>query len=188
MVLGVPEWTQNGSKLIGKWQKISKMASKTWKLKDRFFDDFLDCQKTSPTELREQKAYPKILIFRPGERLPLTWRVNPSDPTQACPRLPKTPRDASRRHKTPRDDATRRNETPRDATRRHETPRDASETRFSCKFSRFWAILSPFWDPRGISFRCFSGIHVLFYFLLYFFNEFQPKSLQLSICFSVTFS
>ena len=69
--------------------------------------------------------------------LPLTWRVNPSDPTQGGPRLPKTPRDASRRHKTPRDDATRRNETRRDATRRHETPRDVSETRFSCNFSRF---------------------------------------------------
>ena len=60
--------------------------------------------------------------------LPLTWRVNPSDPTQGGPRLPKspeTPRDATRRHETMRRDATRRNETPQDVSRRLQ---DASET------------------------------------------------------------
>ena len=66
---GVPEWTQNGSELVGKLQKISEICSKAWNLRDRFFDDFLDCQKTDPRELRLQKMYPELLIFRSGERV-----------------------------------------------------------------------------------------------------------------------
>ena len=59
----VPEWTKNGSEFIGKWQKISKMASKTWNLKDCFFDDFSDCQKTSPGGGETFNSFLKIHKF-----------------------------------------------------------------------------------------------------------------------------
>ena len=44
---GVPELTQNGSELIGKILKISKMGQKLFFSRGYFFDDFLGGQKTS---------------------------------------------------------------------------------------------------------------------------------------------
>ena len=38
---GVPEVTQNGSKLIENSLEIEKVTKKTWKLRGQFFDDFL---------------------------------------------------------------------------------------------------------------------------------------------------
>ena len=45
---GVPRWSQNGSELIEKILKISKIDSKKSFLRGRFFDDFLVGQKTFP--------------------------------------------------------------------------------------------------------------------------------------------
>ena len=56
-----------------------------------------------------------------GEPLPPV-----SGQTCCAPRLPETPRDATRRQEAPRDAETRRHQTRGDAKRRHEPPQDTS--------------------------------------------------------------
>ena len=152
-------------------------------MRDCFFDVFLDCQifldcqKTSPKELRSEFGSPRLLIFRPGERLPLIWRVNPSEPTQDGTRFAKSPRDASRRHETPRDDVTRRYETQRDATRRLETPprrlRDASETPQEVMLALIFMIFSNFRLILGPPGHHFSMLFLDTSFALFFPQNFH---------------
>ena len=49
---GVPRWSQNGSELIEKILKLSRIASRKGFLRGRFFDDFLGGQKTFPAGVK----------------------------------------------------------------------------------------------------------------------------------------
>ena len=145
-----PGGSQNGPKMAQNWSENDRKSPKWRQTHEIWGINFLMIfwiakklvpKKLVPKSYGPKKSYPKDLIFRPGERLPLTWRVNPSDPTQDGKRLQETPRDASRRHKTSQADATRCHETQRDATRRLETPprrlRDALRSDFDANFHDF---------------------------------------------------